>query len=106
MLYLINFEKKHYYKKRGSDIYRKSNYATFYIKLRQDFCISGCDDNKVYKVLSVEKKSLKVVNNTIDDIGLWWLLTFQNSYAEISQLILMTDLINNHALLVSFLECF
>ena len=53
-----------------------------------------------------KKKSLKVVNNTIDDIGLWWLLTFQNSYAEISQLILMTDLINNHTLLVSFLECF
>ena len=72
MLYLLNFEKKHYYKKRGSDIYRDPSIAnlTFYIKLRQDFCISGCDDNKVYKVLSVEKKSLKVVNNTIDDIGL------------------------------------
>ena len=52
---LINFEKKHYYKKRGSDIYHKSNYAAFYIKLRQDFCISSCDDNKVYKVLSVTK---------------------------------------------------
>ena len=32
--------------------------------------ISGCDDNKVYKVLSVKKKSLKVVINTTDDIGL------------------------------------
>ena len=36
-------------------MYRKSNYATFWIKLRQDFCISGCDDNKARKVLSVEK---------------------------------------------------
>ena len=50
-----------------ADIYRKSNYSTFYI---QDFCISSCDDNEVYKVLSVEKNSLKVVNNAIDDIGL------------------------------------
>ena len=54
MLYLT-LKKKHYYTKRGSDIYRKSHYATFCIKLRQDFCISGYDDNKVYKVLSVEK---------------------------------------------------
>ena len=32
-----NFEKKHCYKNRGSDIYRKSNYTTFYLKLYQDF---------------------------------------------------------------------
>ena len=58
MLYLT-LKKKHYYKKRGSDIYRKSNYATFYIKLRQDFCISGCDDSKVYKDLISRKKITK-----------------------------------------------
>ena len=57
--------------KRGSDIYPKSNYAVFHI---QEFCISGCDNNEVYKVLSVEKKWLKVVNNAIDGIGLWWLM--------------------------------
>ena len=27
------WEKKHCYKKRGSDIYRKSNYATFFVTL-------------------------------------------------------------------------
>ena len=29
--------------KRGSDIYKKSNHGTFYLKLRQDFYISGSD---------------------------------------------------------------
>ena len=55
----------------------------------------------VYKVLSVEKKLLKVVNNALTT-GLWWSLTCQNSHADISQLIPMTDLINNHALFRSF----
>ena len=60
-------KKKHCYKKRGSDIYRKSYYATFYLKLRQDFCISR-SENGLYKVFAVKKKkkkkkSLKVVNN-------------------------------------------
>ena len=36
--HLINFEKKHCYKKRDQ-IYQKSNYATFCKKLREDFCI-------------------------------------------------------------------
>ena len=52
------------------------------------------------------KQSLKVVNNTLT-IG-FWSLTCQNSHAGISQLILMTDLINIHVLLpenASFLEC-
>ena len=49
-------------------IYRKSIYATFYLKLCQDFCILG-SENGLYKVLAVKKLSLKVVNNTLT-IGL------------------------------------
>ena len=52
--------------------------------------------------------SLKVVNNT-PTIGLWRLLTCQNSHEDISPLILMTDLIDIYALLpenVLFLDCF
>ena len=66
--------------------------------LRQDFYISGCDDNKVYKVFK----------SSIQYIYYWGLMivNFPNSHVDISQLILMTDLINNHALLVSFLECY
>ena len=41
--------KKHFYKKLESDIYHKFNYVTFYLKLRQDFCISDCDI-RLYKV--------------------------------------------------------
>ena len=48
---LFNFEKKHYYKKRDQ-IYIPNLMTQL---LRQDFCISACDDNKVYKVLSVEQ---------------------------------------------------
>ena len=49
--------------KHGSDIYRKSNYATFYLFLY--FSIVHSDNGLyIYTVLSVEKKSLKVVNNT------------------------------------------
>ena len=51
-------KKKHCYKKRGSDIYRKSYYATFYLKLRQDFCISR-SENGLYKVFAVKKKKKK-----------------------------------------------
>ena len=46
------------YKKRGSDIYRKSNYAAFCLKLRQDFCYKSvikavtCG---LYKILSFGK---------------------------------------------------
>ena len=43
----MKFEKKHSYKKRGFCIYRKSNHATFYIKLHQDFCISASDTSYV-----------------------------------------------------------
>ena len=51
---LTNFKKALLYEKRGSDIYQKSNYVTFYLKPNQDFCISG-SDNGLDKVLSVEK---------------------------------------------------
>ena len=61
--------KKHCYKKRGSDIYHKFTYATFHHKLQQDYYISE-SDNGLYKVLPVERKSLKVVNNTLT-IGVW-----------------------------------
>ena len=44
---LINFKKWHFYKKRESDIYDRSNYATFCFKLRQDFCIAGIK-NRLY----------------------------------------------------------
>ena len=55
-----------------------------------------------------KKKSLKVVNNT-PTTGIWRSLTCQNFHADISSLILMTDLINISALLpenFSFLQCF
>ena len=41
------YEKKHCYQKRGSDIYRKSNYATFYLTVHSD--------NRLYIALSVEE---------------------------------------------------
>ena len=50
----------HCYKKRGSDIYQKSNDATFCKKLRQDFCILIAGYTKSYH----SEKSLKAVNNT------------------------------------------
>ena len=53
-------KKKHCYKKGGSDIYQKSNYATFYVKLRQDFCILTAYYTKSY----YSEKPLKAVNNT------------------------------------------
>ena len=56
-------KKKRFYKKRGSDIYRKFNYATFCFTLRQDFCISGIE-NGLYKVLLVKKKKNKQKNQT------------------------------------------
>ena len=51
---LINFKKALLYEKRGSDVYQKSNYVTFYLKPIQDCCISG-RYNELDKVLSVEK---------------------------------------------------
>ena len=61
-------------------------------------CFSTVSDNGLYIVLSVEKESLKVVNNT-PTIGPGLSLTSQNSHAEFSPLILMTDLIDTYALL-------
>ena len=55
-----------------------------------------------------EKLTIKLVNNA-PAIGLWRSFTCQNSHADISPLILMTDLIDIYALLpenISFLECF
>ena len=54
----LDFEKKQCYKKRGLDIYRKSNYETFCPKLRQDFSISR-SENGLYKVLAVKKNHWK-----------------------------------------------
>ena len=82
-------EKKHCYKKRGSDIYRKSNYATFYVtslrflyfskQLAQFIVTTG------YTQFYQSKKSQKVVNNTIT-IGFSRYLTCQNSHVDISPL--------------------
>ena len=46
--------------KSGSDIYLKSNYATFCKKLPQDFCILTVVYTKSYH----SEKALKTVNNT------------------------------------------
>ena len=47
---------KHCHKKRGSDIYRKSNYATFYVNSPRFLYFSTVhSDNRLYIVLSVEK---------------------------------------------------
>ena len=76
------------------------------ITQRQDFCISG-SENGLYKNLSSQKKSLKVVYNTTT-VGRWQSLTCQNSNGY-SPLIFYADLINSYALLpenVSFLDCF
>ena len=49
-------KKKHCYKKRGPDIYRKSNYATFYLTSpRFLYFITVHNDNGLNIVLSVEK---------------------------------------------------
>ena len=60
-------EKKHYYekkkhcsKKRGSDIYRKYNYATFYVTSRRFRYFSTVhSDNRLHLILSVEKNHWK-----------------------------------------------
>ena len=50
------YKKKSSYKKRGSDIYRKSNYATFYLTSpRFLYFRTVHSDNGLYIVLSVEK---------------------------------------------------
>ena len=55
---IIVTRKKHYYKKRGSDIYRKSNYATFYQTSPRFLYFSTVhSDNGLYIVLSVEKSN-------------------------------------------------
>ena len=80
-------EKKHYYKKRGSDIYRKSTYATFFVtssrflyfrkELAQFIVTTG-----IHSFIS-RKKSLKVVNSTLT-IGFWRYLTCQISHVDMS----------------------
>ena len=47
-------------------------------------------------IKSYQSKQITKSSNITLTIGLWWLLKFQNSHGDISQLILMTDLINNH----------
>ena len=91
-------KKKHCYKKRGSDIWHKSNYANFCKKLRQDFCILTAGYTKSYH----SEKSLKTVNNT-PTAEISRLLILQNcqmickpyywdkQHANISPLVLMTD---------------
>ena len=91
-------KKKHCYKKRGSDIWHKSNYANFCKKLRQDFCILTAGYIKSY----YSEKSLKTVNNT-PTAEISRLLILQNcqmickpyywdkKHANISPLALMTD---------------
>ena len=92
-------KKKKKQKNRGSDVYRKSNYATFYLTSPRLLYFSTVhSDNGLCIVLSVGKKSPKVVNNTPAN-GLWRSLTCQNSHADITPLILTTDLINIYALL-------
>ena len=81
----------------------KSNYATFQLSLQRFLYFSTVhSDIGLYIVLSVEKKTLKVVNN-IPIIGLWRSLASQNSHAAICPLILMTNLIGIlHCLLKMF----
>ena len=103
-------KKKQCYKKRGSDVYRKSNYATFYLTSPRFLYFSIVHSNNglcIYRFISW-KKLLKVVNNT-PTIGLWRSLTCQNFHDSVSPLMLMTDSIDIYALLpenASFLECF
>ena len=96
------WEKKYCYKKRGSDIYRKSTYATLFVTSPRFLCFSkelaqfivttGCFINR--------KLSLKVVNHLLLSFDYPWLaktLTGQ------------TWLIDIYAMLpqnVLFLECF
>ena len=83
------WEKNHCYKKCGSDIYRKSTYATFFCNFAKisvfEQGVSTVYSNNRYIVLSVEKKSLKVVNSTLT-IGFWRSLTCQNSHVDICPL--------------------
>ena len=96
------WEKKHCYKKCGSDIYRKSTYATLFVTSPRFLCFSkelaqfivttGCFISR--------KKSLKVVNHL--------LLSFDNPWLP-KTLTGQTWLIEIYAMLpqnVSFLECF
>ena len=84
------WEKKHCYKKRGTDIYRKSNYEIFYVTsprfmysskaLAQFIVTTG------YKVICSfisQNKLLEVVNNTLT-IGFWRSLTCQISHVDIN----------------------
>ena len=65
--------KKHCCKKRGSDTYQKSNYATFYMKTWQHFCILTAGFTKSCH----SKRSLKAVNNTPAP-QIWRFVTCQN----------------------------
>ena len=93
------WEKKHCYKKRGSDIYRKSNYATFFVTSPRFLYFSKelaqfIMTTVIYSFIS-RKKSLKVVNNTLT-IGFWRSLTCQNSHVDISPLGRLDWLISMH----------
>ena len=94
------WEKKHCYKKRGSDIYCKSNYANFFVtsprfldfsKELAQFIVTAC---YIYS-FSSQKKSLKVVNNTLS-IGFWQSMTCQNSHVNFSSLGRLDWLISMH----------
>ena len=96
------WEKKHSYKKHGSDIYRKSNYATFLVTSRRFLYFS----KELAQFIISRKKSLKVVNNTYN-----WVLKIldlpklSGRYQPTRQ----TSMIDIYAILpqnVSFLECF
>ena len=106
--------KKALLQKTSSHNYQISDYATFYMKLWQDFCILTAGYTKSYYL----KKLLKAVNNTPAP-EMWRLLTCQNCqmickpYCWDKQHTNMSPhdrLINGYALLlendVSFFECF
>ena len=96
------WEKKHCYKKRGSHIYCKSNYATFLVTSPRFLYFS----KELAQFIISRKKSLKVVNNTY-----YWVLKIfdlpklSRRYQPTGQ----TSMIDIYAILlqnVSFLECF
>ena len=96
------WEKKHCYEKRGSDIYRKSTYATFFITLLRFLCFSKeLAQFIVTKGCFISRKiSLKVVNHL--------LLIFDNPWIA-KTLTGQTWLVDIYAMLphnVSFLGCF
>ena len=106
-------KKLHCYKKRGSDFYRKFNYATFYLTSPRFLYFRPVHSvNRLYIVLSVEK-----IAESSKYYTCYWAfvvpdlpkLSRRNQPTDTHMLILMTDLIDIYALFrenVSFLECF